>query len=70
MTELHARNIHLVIGSKEWGSHKPSGKDKQETPSLSSTDQGDVKREEVKSEVGKSEDAKSEFVTKSEEVKK
>ena len=53
-----------MIGSKEWDSHKPGGKDKQETPSLSSTDQGDVKREEVKSE-----DMESENVTKSEEVK-
>ena len=58
-----------MIGSKEWDSHKPGGKDKQETPSLSSTDQGDVKREEVKSEDVKSEDMESENVTKSEEVK-
>jgi len=69
LRNIHFRNIHLVIGSKEWDSHKPSGKEKQETPSLSSTDQGDVKKEEVKSEDVKSEDVKIESVTKNEEVK-
>jgi len=58
LRNIHFRNIHLVIGSEKWGTHKPSKKLNQEATSQSHADKDNVEREEAKSEDVKSEEVK------------
>merc|ERR1719233_173394 len=58
LRNIHFRNIHLVIRSEKWGTHKPSKKLNQEATSQSHPDKDNVEREEVKSEDVKSEEVK------------